>query len=447
MSGTRRDFLKKSSAVTVGLGLTSWSGLAGRARAAAPNDQIHIGVIGCNGMGFSDLRSMLKLPDTTCVALCDVDANVLERRAKNTEDLTGSRPRTYGDYRELLDDKDVDVVIIGTPDHWHCLQMADACDAGKDVYVEKPLANSIDECRRMVRAVDRNQRVVQVGQWQRSGPHWTEAVEFVQSGQLGEIRSVKAWAYMNWMDRIKPAADGKPPTGVDYDMWLGPAKKRPFNENRFHFNFRWYWDYAGGLMTDWGVHLIDIVVWGMEADYPSRVLSAGGKYAYPDGAMETPDTQQAIYEFDGFSMIWEHAVGIGLGPFQRGHGVAFIGNNGTLVVDREKWEIYPETEVDRTKPGPDRYRMASQPARKANADERGLDQHTANFIDCVKTRAKPRCDVETASLAAVNAHLGNVALRTGDTLDWSAKKGHFVDHKEANTYLKPKYRKPWTLPS
>ena len=185
----------------------------------------------------------------------------------------------------------------------------------------------------------------------------------------------------------------------------------------------------------------------MEADYPTRVLSAGGKYAYPDGAMETPDTQQAIYEFDGFSMIWEHAVGIGLGPFQRGHGVAFIGNNGTLVVDREKWEIYPETEIDRSKPGPDRYRMASQPARKANADERGLDQHTANFIDCVKTRAKPRCDVETASLAAVNAHLGNVALRTGDTLDWSAKKGHFVDHKEANTYLTPTYRKPWTLPS
>ena len=246
MRGTRRDFLKKSSAVTVGLGLTSWSGLAGRARAAAPNDQIHIGVIGCNGMGFSDLRSMLKLSDTTCVALCDVDQSVLDTRVADAEELTGVRPRTYGDYRQLLDDKDVDVVIIGTPDHWHCLQMADACDAGKDVYVEKPLANSIDECRRMVRAVDRNQRVVQVGQWQRSGPHWTEAVEFVQSGQLGEIRSVKAWAYMNWMDRIKPAADGKPPEGVDYDMWLGPAKKRPFNQNRFHFNFRWYWDYAGG---------------------------------------------------------------------------------------------------------------------------------------------------------------------------------------------------------
>ena len=157
--------------------------------------------------------------------------------------------------------------------------------------------------------------------------------------------------------------------------------------------------------------------------------------------METPDTLQAIYEFDEFSMIWEHAVGIGLGPFQRDHGIAFIGNNGTLVVDRAKWEIYPETEDSA------RYKMPAQPARHAVAEQRGLNQHTQNFVDCMKSRHKPRCDVETASLAAVNAHLGNVALRTGDALDWSAAKGKFVGHDEANGYLTPKYRKPWVLPA
>ena len=192
-------------------------------------------------------------------------------------------------------------------------------------------------------------------------------------------------------------------------------------------------------MTDWGVHLIDIVVWGMQADYPRRVLSAGGNYAYPDSAMQTPDTQQAIYEFDGFSMIWEHAVGIGLGPFQRGHGIAFSGNNGT------QWEIYPERN-SASAGGPRTYKMDALPAQVSVPDARGLNQHTENFIDCVKARSKPRCDVATASLAAVNAHLGNVALRTGDTLDWSAKKGRFVGHDKANSYLTPKYRKPWVLP-
>jgi predicted dehydrogenase len=305
------------------------------------------------------------------------------------------------------------------------------------------MANSIDEAARMVRAADRHSRVVQVGQWQRSGAHWQRAMDYVHSGQLGEIRTVKAWAYLQWIKSIPKQPDGPVPAGVDYDMWLGPAPARPFNPNRFHFHFRWFWDYAGGLMTDWGVHLIDIVVWGMKAEYPRRVMSSGGGFAYPDGAMETPDTQTAIYEFDGFSMIWEHAVGIGLGPYQREHGIAFIGNNGTLVVDRAGWEIFPETE--RTAEGR-RYLIPGQPRQIARPEERGLDQHTENFIDCVKTRAVPRCDVRTASLAAVNAHLGNIALRTGDTLNWDAERGRFESNRAANRLLTPEYRRPWRLP-
>lgn len=437
LSGTRRTFLKNSGVLALGL---SFAPLGLK---AAPSDTINIGVIGCNGMGFSDLRSMLKVDGTRCVALCDVDSNVLSRRAADVADATGTTPRLYADYRALLDDKDVDAVIIGTPDHWHCLQMVDACSAGKDVYVEKPMANSIDEVSRMVRATDYYNRVVQVGQWQRSGAHWQDAMDYVHSGALGEIRTVKAWAYLDRLKVVEKKPDEPVPDGVDYDMWLGPAAERPFNPNRFHKSFRWYWDYAGGLMTDWGVHLIDVVLWGMQTRFPKSVMSSGGNFAYPHSAMETPDTQTAVYEFDGFSMLWEHAAGIGLGPFQRPHGIAFIGNNGTLVVDRQQWEIFPEQEK-----GPDglRYKLPSQPAQVARPEARGLDQHTENFIQCMRSRATPRCDVRTGSLAAINAHLGNIALRTGDVIDWQAEKGRFEGNRAANALLKPDYRRPWRLP-
>ena len=435
----RRTFLKESGLMSLGLGL----GALAPGRVGA-NDTINIAVIGCNGMGNGNVRSMLKVPGTRCIALCDVDRNVLERRAGEVADRYGHRPRMFSDYRALLDDPDVDAVIIATPDHWHCLQMVHACEAGKDVYVEKPLANSIAECQRMVAAQQAYGRVVQVGQWQRSGPHWAEAIDLVHSGELGAISTVKAWMYNSGMRALRVRPDEPAPTGVDYDMWLGPAPLRPYNRNRFHGSFRWFWDYAGGLMTDWGVHLIDPVLWGMQVEYPNRVMSSGGSFAYPDSAMETPDTQQAIYEFDNFTMVWDHAAGVGLGPYQRTHGVAFIGYNGTLVVDREKWELYPETDWRSGNPPP--YRMTARPARVARPDQRGLDQHTANFIDCMWSRDTPRCDVRTGSLAAVNAHLGNVALRTGDVLDWDAANLRFRANRSADELLQNEYRRPWRIP-
>ena len=435
----RRIFLKRTGMVSLGLGLGAF--YAGRVGA---NDTINIGLIGCNGMGFANTRSMLNVPGTRCIALCDVDRNVLERRTAEMEDMYGERPRVFSDYRELLDDPDVDAVIIATPDHWHCLQMVHACEAGKDIYVEKPLANSIVECRRMVAAQEASGSVVQVGQWQRSGPHWIEAMDFVRSGRLGKIHTVKAWMYNGGMRPLPVRPDEPAPNGVDYDMWLGPAPLRPYNRNRFHGSFRWFWDYAGGLMTDWGVHLIDPVLWGMQVEYPKRVMSTGGNFGFPESAMETPDTQQAIYEFDDFTMLWEHTMGVGLGPFQRTHGVAFIGRNGTLVVDRNQWEIFPETEW--RSGGPPSFRMAGQPVRTSRPEDRGLDHHTANFIDCMRTREEPACDVRTGSLAAVNAHLGNVAQRTGDALDWDATTLSFRDNDSANGLLQNEYRSPWQIP-
>ena len=444
MTQSRRRFLAHSAAAGAGLATMSAADYLVQAAQSAPTDRIGIGVIGCNGMGFSDLRSLLKRPEAECVALCDVDADVLAKRTAEVNAMTGTAPARYGDFRRLLENPDVDAVVIGTPDHWHCLQMVMACEAGKDVYVEKPLANSIEECRIMVAAAKRYGRVVQVGQWQRSGPHWEAALEFLRSGALGRIRTARAWAYMNWMPPVPMVPDGPAPDGVDYDMWLGPAPQRAFNPNRFHFNFRWFWDYAGGLMTDWGVHLIDIVLWGMNATAPHSVVASGGKFAYPDDAEETPDTLQAIYEFDDFSMIWEHAVGIGLGPFQRDHGVAFVGNEGTLVVDRRGWEVFAETGTEAGKPY---YKMNPVPEHRVRAGEGGLDQHTTNFIECMKTRAQPRCHTATGSLAAVNAHLGNVAFRTNRKVHWDASAGKFRNDADANQMLTPGYRSPWHLPS
>jgi predicted dehydrogenase len=271
---SRRNFIRKSSAAIAGAGIfgsTALEPFAG-SRAISQNDKVNVALIGAKGMGWSDLQSFMKNPEVNVVALCDVDENVTNQRVAELA-KTNIKVKTYGDYRKLLENKDIDIVIIGTPDHWHCLQMVDACSAGKDVYVEKPIGNSITECNAMVAAQKRYNKAVQVGQWQRSMPHFVDALDFLKTGKIGQIRTVKAWAYQGWMKNIVVKPDAPVPAGVNYDMWLGPATKRPFNENRFHFNFRWFWDYAGGLMTDWGVHLIDYALLGMNSrnQYTRRV--------------------------------------------------------------------------------------------------------------------------------------------------------------------------------
>jgi predicted dehydrogenase len=438
---SRRQFLGRGSAVLAGASLASSPAIARAAslsKSVAPSDGLNFGLIGAKGMGWSDLNALRRIDGVECIALCDVDREVLAGRSAELEQASGKKPTLYKDYRELLENDDIDFVVIATPDHWHCLQMVHACEAGKDVYVEKPLANTIQECYVMMAAAERYGRVVQVGQWQRSAPHWEDAIDFLKSGELGTIRVAKAWAYQGWMNPVPPKPDGPAPEHVDYDLWLGPAPKRPFNENRFHFNFRWFWDYAGGLMTDWGVHLIDYVFYGMGVSRPQSVMSMGGKYAYDEteDASETPDTQQAIYEFDGFSMIWEHATGINGGPYQRDHGVAFIGNNGTLVIDRGGWEIFPEAREGR-------YRMEALPRRSGSS---GLNAHAENFIECIRSRGRTNCPADVAANTAINAHMGNIALRVGGRVYWDEGTRRFRDNDAANRFLTPTYRAPWSLP-
>src|SRR5215203_6069451 len=331
----RRSFLKQTSTLVGGATLISAfdnSAFAMLKKQVSPADQVNIAAIGINGMGWANVTSALKVAGVNLVALCDVDKNVLDKRMADLAKLKvdAGKIKTYTDYRKLLEQKDIDVVIIGTPDHWHALIMIAACQAGKDVYVEKPVGNSIGECRAMVAAQKRYNRVVQAGQWQRSQQHFKDAVDFVYSGQLGNIRTVKVWCYQAWMKPGPVVPDTAPPAGVDYKSWLGPAPTRPFNSSRFHFNFRWFWDYAGGLMTDWGVHLLDYGLLGMKAPVPQTVMASGGKYVFPNDARETPDIQTAIYDFSNFQMIWEHNMSNSSGNYGLQHGIAFIGENGTL---------------------------------------------------------------------------------------------------------------------
>ena len=431
MNNSRRHFIRSASTLVAGAGLVG--ALPSALRAVAPSDKINVAAIGINGMGWSDLTAILKNPYAQCVALCDVDKNVLDKRAAELE-KKGQKVKTYGDYRKLLEDKSIDAVIIGTPDHWHCLQMTDAVSAGKDVYVEKPIGNSIAEIKAMLYAQENTKRVVQVGQWQRSQQHFKDAIAFVHSGKLGQVRLVKAWAYMGWMHSIPKQPDGNPPPGVDYAAWLGPAEKRPFNPNRFHFNFRWYWDYAGGLMTDWGVHLLDYALLGMKAQHPQAVMAAGGKFAYPDDAAETPDTLTTVYQFDGFNIQWEHAIGIDGGPYGRDHGIAFIGNNGTLVLDRGGWEVIPEKD-----------KMEAVPRQKSV--DNGLDKHATNFLEVIKSRKLQDLNtpLEAGAHVATIAQLGNIAYKTGKKLHWDGPSGGFTE-KEANKYLTAEYHNGYKLP-
>ncbi|MCP4250894.1 MAG: Gfo/Idh/MocA family oxidoreductase [bacterium] len=394
-----------------------------------------MGLIGAGGISRGDLRAFFAQPEVECVVICDVDDSRLAERRQFVEAERGAAPETVKDYRRVLDRSDIDVVLICTPDHWHALPTIHACQAGKDVYVEKPLAITIAEGRAMVEAARRHGRVVQMGTHWRSGEHWGQAIEYVRSGMLGKIRQVRVWAYLDWVKAVGNPPDGPPPPGVDYDMWLGPAPKRPFNKNRFHFNFRWFWDYAGGLMTDWGVHLINLALWGMGPEWPTQVVSSGGRYVLTDNT-ETPDTQMAIYEFPSYRLIFEHQVGNRLGPDRREHGVWFMGTDASVILHRDGWEVIPEPSKNNVLI--ERHEAPKQDLSRAN--------HAGNFLDCVRSREDPVENLTVGHHVSTVAHLGNLAFRSGKPVTWDAKRERVVGNKQADELVGARYRRPWKLP-
>lgn len=431
---TRRDFIKSMGLLTAA-GLAAPSVLAEeykRGMMVGANDRINVALIGCRNMGWSNLNDFLIHPNVDCIALCDVDRGILEGRASELEKWRNRKPEIYSDYRKLLERKDVDAVIIGTPDHWHCLQMVDACAAGKDVYVEKPLANSIAECDVMVAAARRYERVVQVGQQQRSGNHWHEMKKYIDSGKLGHIAKVNVWGNFAYAAILNPVPDSPVPAGVDFDLWLGPAPQRTFNERRFHGSWRMFWDYGGGLLTDWGVHLLDMALWGMNVTgMPKRVMATGGNFAYPRNYAETFDTLTVFYEFDDFTIQWSN-VAVESGPYGRNYGLEFVGTNGTLVANRESWEVYP-------------YQNRTESA-KCMPNYQDHKDHVTNFLESLVTRNwNTACTVANGSLCAKYAHLGNISARVKEALVYDDVKKTF-HHKAADRLIHPEYRKGWNFP-
>ncbi len=431
---SRRKFLEKSAVASSASVLTTAVSFpfVSSAGAQSANDKIHLGVIGCGGMGRGDLDHFLRNPDIACVVLCDIDDAQLGQAAAVCDSRGAKKPETAKDFRRVLDRKDVDAVLIATPDHWHALPTVMACQAGKDVYVEKPLAKTIAEGRAMLEASRKHNRVVQMGSQWRSCKHIIDATNFIQSGKLGKVSLVRGWAYLDWLPSIGHKPDAQPPAGVDYNMWLGPAPEHAFNPNRFHFNFRWFWDYAGGLMTDWGVHLINMMLMGTNSAPPKSAFSSGGKFVFDDDS-ETPDSQIAVFEFPDYMLVWEHKAGVGNGLNNRSWGIEWTGTEGCIILNDEGWEIRAE---------PKRGNIDSH-KYPGSGDPRPA--HIRNFLDCVKSREQPVLNLEKGHHVSTVAHLGNIAYRTGRKIVWNAEKEQIENDPAAARLTTVSYREPWTL--
>lgn len=431
----RRSFLKTSGkAAGVAAAATMVPGIAS---CSTRVNTVKVGLIGCRGMGFTNLKTIAKIDNVEVVALCDVDQKVLEIRAKDTEKLTGKKPLTYTDFRDLLKNRKINTVIIATPDHWHAHMLTLALEAKKHVYVEKPMGHSIGENWHMQKEAKKHRRYkVQVGMWQRSAPHWPEAIQKVREGYIGEVNLVRAFIYKGYVKPFKLEEDSETPSHVDYDMWLGPAQNRPYNRNRFHYNFRWFWDYGGGAMTDWGVHLIDFALLGMNAGMPKSISPGGGVFG-SKGIIETPDIQQAIYNYDNFSLIWECGLMPGnsvLGK-ESSHGVAFHGTKGTLWLSRSGWSVIPEYKKgigNLIEPIPNSKKQG------------GLEPHMRNFVNAIRLGDDLNCNVDEGAKVAIVSEMGNIAFRVGQTLHWDDSIRRF-DNEKANQLIHLKYRNKWPL--
>ena len=421
MAGIRR----RAFLGAAGAALTVLPGRDGR---AAPSERVRVGVIGLRSRGTDHARMFAGNPEAEVVAVCDVDDSMFARPVKAVESKTGKAPLAVKDFRRLLDDKTIDAVTIATPDHWHALMTVMACQAGKDVYVEKPASHNVVEGRRMVEAARKYKRVVQLGTQRRSTPFVEEGIAQLRSGTIGKVGMARAWIHQKRVNigRGKP---GPVPAGVDYDLWQGPAPERPFYANRFHYNWHWFWHWGTGELGNNGIHAVDVARWGLGVDAPLAVSAGGGKYLFDDD-QEVPDTQIVTWEFPTACLVWEHRMWSAHPTEGSGFGTAFYGDKGTLIIDEKQWRIEEGGgKVTRGKPGGE-----------------GQARHVQNFLDCVKQRSTPAADIETGHLSTRLCHLGNIAFRLGRKLSFDAPSESFRD-PEADKLLTREYGTHFEMPS
>ncbi len=441
---TRRTFIHQAAGALAGaasVGTTAVgapeSGAVPKSRTKRPSssERITIGVIGLRNQGHNDMTRFLASRQAQVAWVADPDDAIRPEVIEQVRKIQGKPPKRVRDFRHVLDAGDVDAVVVATPDHWHAIATVMACQAGKDVYVEKPASHNVREGRAMVDAARKHGRVVQVGSHQRSAEHYQQAVEFVRSGKLGKIGLAKAGVIFQ-RSAIGRPADCAPPKSVDYDLWQGPAPKRPFNPNRFHYNWHFFWDYGTGEMGNWAAHHLDIIMWALDLDYPQAVSATGGVFVLGErDNRETPDTQVVLFDYPGLSLVWELRQWSTHGQ-DGAVSTAFYGDQAALMVNRSHWEVRPEWKNKK-----ETYIEGFKKPGKTY-----LGDHVNNFIDCVRTRKRPNADIEDGHKTAVMCHLGNLATRLHRRLVFDGRTETFVGDAEANRYLTREYRKPYVLP-
>src|ERR1051326_5494451 len=448
-SWTRRDFTK----TIVLAGATT---PLGAARVSGANERVRLGLIGIGNRGDQVLDAFLKHPDAEVVAVSDLSQAYMDFAAKKA----GTTPKQFKDYRRLLELKDVDAVVIATPDHWHALQTIHACQAGKDVYVEKPLSLCVAEGRRMVQAVQKHNRVCQVGIHRRSVALCREAASLVGQGGLGKVTAARAFHIQNeWPNGIGNPPDEDPPASFDWEAWLGPAPHKHYNKNRTFYRFRWFYDYSGGQVTNFGVHYIDFIQWALGAEAPLSVTALGGKAAAMHDNREIPDTLEAVWQYPAGTLVTFSQFNANAGQWSLpGCELELRGTLGTLYLFGDGYEVIPDAISEDEFPARSpltrerdaRYRRNGQPKIEARKNRRTSTADTApharNFLDCVKSRGKCNCDIETGHRSTTATLLANIAYKTRSVLDWDAQTERFVRHPEANKLLSYSYRPPYKLP-
>ncbi len=446
---TRRDFAKTVAVAGAATAL-------GTSRVLGANERIRLGFVGLGNRGDQVLDAFLAQPDADVVAICDLYQPYLDFAAKKI----GGWPKQFRDYRQLLELQDVDAVVICTPDHWHALQMIHACAAGKDVYVEKPLSLRLAEGRRMVEAARRHQRVVQVGIHRRSVPFCREAEELVRGGALGKITVARAFHVQNeWPKGIGHPADSEPPAGLDWDAWVGPAPKVPFNKNRSFYRFRWFYEYSGGQVTNFGVHYLDFIQSALGQDAPRAVTALGGRFAGLEDNREIPDTLEAIWHYPGDTLVTFSQFNATAAPWSLpGCEVELRGTKGTMYLFGGGYEIVADDIKENEFPARSpiareqekRYRITKRLIEskqvKAGVNSAETAFHARNFLDCVKSRQKCNCDIETGHRSTSTTLLANIAYQTKAQLEWDARAERFTNHEGANKLLSYAYRAPYKLP-
>ena len=436
----RRQFMIAASATT----LVTRSALQGKDPAS---ERIQVGCVGVGGRASFLLRAFASQKDVDIVALADIDSRRLPQAVETVKQINGRVPASHGDFRRLVDNPDIDVLVVGTPDHWHAIPTILGCLAGKDVYVEKPDGHNMEEGKRMVAAMRKNDRVVQMGTQARTSSHFQQAIDYIKTGKLGTVLVAKAWESARQGSIGKPK-DSSPPEGVDYDMWLGAAPLRPFNEKRFHGNWRWFFDYGSGDLGNDGVHRIDFARWALstavEAEgstlpaMPRRISALGGKW-YFDDAQEWPDTLQCNYEYaaseggPGRLLTYEMKIWTPYSYYGEGEGAILYGDQGYLILGNRRWRAYQGRD---------------ELVAEGSGNNDGIS-HVRNFLDCVKSRKKPNADLETVGHpTSILCHSANVAWKLGRQVELDPETELFVGDEEANELrTRPVYRKPWLLPT